>query len=598
MNKFLLQQSILFLSILFLLFSFVYTEEIIIQTWDSILSWNQSNDIPQTTWTFNQTILILTWEIQQTWINQTPIFIPFLRFVEIFPKDTLYYWEYLILTTTQNFSWTIRLIWAWTSNLEKQIAVNLEANKPCVFTDRPELLRTWNGQCLYFVPSMTLTDSGEPLELRVWTNLHHKIIYTSSSDTIPLHWWWTINELWYELFSLSLPFWVVSTKDAWTWTSSTGNNTTLTWNNTFTWNTNQQTWFLLTGDWVQIPWTEGNNTQSPIFQIEEIYPFDTDFAEYIEVVALQNRKGEITLQWWWQWTAWKSFFIDTFSWVRRIITDDKNRFTYYPFIIELDSLSLTDGWEELVLLLPNGQVIDNTVYFWQSTKQSWLYWNVLTWSARLFSLLQPPTPGYTRAMIQHHFQTSNTSQIPLCSVYLQHSKPIYVTNKVNIQAMVDNIFLQNSNSKYQCERLLSWSDSQYLTWCNPTYLSFEVWIPLVHLRVSENEKIYCETTAFLNLPLEKIPISKTTPQTTEENPSYYEELYRKRKGRFEYLSHQIKWYGYKVTSSGDITWVPENVTIPELLTESEPPSVRIHHILPDPDWKDSLWEEILLENRN
>ncbi len=310
MNKFLFQQCFLFLSVFFFLFSFVYTEEIVVQTWENIISWNQTD-----------------WVLDFTWIiDQNQVFIPFLRFEEIFPKDTLYYWEYLLISSKQNFSWIIGIGWAWTSSTEKQITVTLEANKPCIFTDRPELFWTWDGQCLYFISSMTLTDSGEPLEIREWTNLHHKIMYTGSSDTIPLHWWWIINELWYELFSLSLPFWVVSAKNIWTWVVSSWINVIATWENTFSGN-NQQTWSTLTGDWIQIPWTEGNNSQSPPFQIEEIYPFDNDFAEYVEIVSLQNRKGEITLQWWWQWSASKTFFVDTFSGVRRIITDDKNRFT-------------------------------------------------------------------------------------------------------------------------------------------------------------------------------------------------------------------------------------------------------------------------------
>jgi hypothetical protein len=582
----------------------VYTEDIINQLWENLISWNQTNGILDFTWIIDQTILSLTGENQLSWVNQTPAFVPFLRFVEIFPKDTPYYGEYLLITTTQQFSWTIRIIWVWTSSTEKQIAVTLEANKPCVFTDRPELLRTWNGQCLYYIPSMTLTDSGEPLEIRVWSTLHQKIIYTSSSDSMPLHWWWIINEWWYEHFTLSLPFSVLSKKDMfiwtwnnWTWLLLSWNNTQTTWNylsgDTFlSWNNNNQwTWIILT--WIN---SDTINTFLPI-QIEEIYPFDTEFAEYVEIIALQNRKGEITLQWWWQWSASKTFFVDTFSWVRRIITDDKNRFTNYPFIIELDSLSLTDWWEQLVLLLPNGQEIDKVVYFWQSKKQSWLSSDISTWSARLFSLLQPPTPGYIRSMIQHHFQTIDTSQIPICSVYLQHTKPIYVTNKVNLQAMVDGVLIQNSITKYQCERLLSWSDTQYLTWCNPSYLSFEVWVQPIHLRVSENELVYCETTAFLNLPLEKIPVPKTTKEQTEDKPSYYETLYRKRKWRFDHLSRQVKWYGYKVNSSGDITWVPEKIEIPELITGAEPPTVLIHHILPNPKWKDSIWEEILLENK-
>ena len=275
MNKFILQQSILFLSVIFFLFSFVYTEDINIQTGDSVVSWNQSDVILYTTWTLDQTTLLLTWQGNFSWINETPIFLPFLRFEEIFPKDTLYYWEYLLITSNQNFSWIIRILWAGTSSSEKQIIVTMEANKPCVFTDRPELFRTWNNQCLYYIPSMTLTDNGEPLEIREWINLHHKIIYTGSSDTIPLHWWWIIHEWWYELFTLSPPFSVLSKKDIlvwtwnnWTWIILSWNNTQTTWNNNIQW-----TWIIST-------WINSDTTNNfPPFQIEEIYPFDDIFAE-------------------------------------------------------------------------------------------------------------------------------------------------------------------------------------------------------------------------------------------------------------------------------------------------------------------------------
>lgn len=588
MCKNFLQYFVLFLGIYFFLFSFVYTEEIIVQTWNDIISENQITSVLDYTWT-NQTNISFTWENLFSWINEEPLFTPFLRFVEIFPKDTLSYWEYFVISTTQNFSWPIRFVWAWTSNSEKQITVTLEINKPCVFTDRPELFWTWNGLCLYYIPSMTLTDSGEPLEMREWSNLHHKIIYTWSLDNTPLHWFWIINNDWYEFFSPSLPFFPVSYKEYVSTINMTWTNTN-TWD-ILSWNNNQWSW-----DWQQQTWEQNNIQPQPPFLIEEIYPFDDLFSEYIEIVALQKRNWTITLYWWWQWTASKSFFIETVSWTRRIITDNKNRFWSYPFVVELDSLSLTDWWEELALLLPTGQEIDRVVYFWQTTKNTLLFDNNFTWSMRLFTLLQPPTPWYTRSMIQHHFQLWNIEKNPTCSVFLQHTTPVYVTNRVNIQAMVDNNVVQNNTSQYQCERLFSGSDIQYLTWCNPTYLSFEVWIQPIFLRVSKNEKVYCETTAFLNLPLEKIPLPKTVSQKTEDKPSYYEQLYHKWKWRFEYLSSQIKWFGYKVNSSGDIVWVPENIIIPELLTQNEPPQVRIHHILPDPNWKDSLWEAILLEN--
>jgi hypothetical protein len=50
-------------------------------------------------------------------------------------------------------------------------------------TDSPEKITPFHGQRVYSTSSITLTDSGEILEVRIDGVLYDKIVYTMSSAT-------------------------------------------------------------------------------------------------------------------------------------------------------------------------------------------------------------------------------------------------------------------------------------------------------------------------------------------------------------------------------------------------------------------------------
>jgi hypothetical protein len=162
--------------------------------------------------------------------------------------------------------------------------------------------------------------------------------------------------------------------------------------------------------------------------------------------------------------------------------------------------------------------------------------------------------------------------------------------------VVNNIYLQNNQTSYWCERIFSGSEVTYFTWCNPSYLEFEPGIWPVTLRITKNETMLCELTEQLNLPA---PF--TSPKKEESWMSYYEWLYRKRKEKYETLAAQIRSRWFTISSSGVVNWGETKevaFSIPEELLAAWgwPPQFRIHSVLTNPKWKDSEWERIVLEN--
>lgn len=341
-------------------------------------------------------------------------------------------------------------------------------------------------------------------------------------------------------------------------------------------------------------------SNSPV-RIDEIHPRDTLlFPEYIELFFQQSFSGYLTIQWLWQWSASKTLWVSWVSWSRVIITDDPSKFSSTIAILQISSISLTDTTEKLAIYRSDWQMIDSVVYSWQHKNKA-LYVSGLSDTSdpllRIFSSSDTPTPWFSRDIVAFLFSEEEKKTV-VCGIDMQHSSPLYVNNKINLQAQIDYNPIANSNSLYRCEWMFSGTDIAYATGCNPSYIGYtSAGIFPLHLRIYQEEAILCEIHQEINVPI-KVNSGPIT-SSSQEKPSYYEWLYKKRKERFEYVKQQLTSQGIKVTTSGDILVMNYDFTFPDELLTSWPNkayTIRVHSILADPEWKDSLEERMVVEN--
>lgn len=585
-------------NLLFVLFVFIcwvcFGENTLPISWDVLLvqrdgivfSWGDfSGDILwetlPTSWINEETS---SWEYL-SWLNQLSSFV---YIQEIFPKDTEHFPEYLWLTFINDFSGTVRIVWLGNWSAEKSIEVQVLSWHTIFITDTISKITTLNQQ-IYQLSSITLTDNGESLEVLIDWVVQDKIIYTQSSPTQALSCWPEKTETWYRTCSSFVSPSLQSTfspsfPDIASWTTSTWWEI-WTWFSTFSWNTT-------------FSWEEETPVSILPFRIEEIYPYTDLFPEYIEIVSMEKYIWWLIIWWAGQWSSSKTIHIETMPWIRRILTNDTTKFSFYPFVVWVPWLSLTNNWEQINLFLPNWQQIDSVVYSWPVIGKSLSfsqYDSFIPSASRGVYRETIPTPWYEREMITHHFLEETS--LPVCGIDWQHSTTLTSDKKLNVQAVVNWVGLQNSSTTYLCERIFSWSEIEVYSWCNPSYIQFEPWLWPVTLRISKNNTPLCELTQELNLPA---PVSTKTP--TASDMSYYEWLYRKRKEKYELIAKQIRSKWYTISLQGELKWwekVENSIpTLPQelLVTWRWPPLFVIHSVLPNPKGKDALGERLVLEN--
>lgn len=626
----------------------------------------------------------VSWVVDEDW-DTTPI----IQIIEVYSKDSDYWWEYLLLSFSTPYSGSLLIFGLGVWQAEKTINLNVTAWTRVIVTDSPEKIVSSPLYQIISLSSITLTDGGEPLTLQTlsWAVLD-SIVYTQANTASALS-FSTTNDTGVRVFDTPIPPYPRSVLSIWEddvntppWEDDDGWDPVLSGNSGtpiidlvwvhYSWGiyswmltiTNlssdlcatlivssdslllswssceylfeafpgfHQITILDTTQYILLPdmWTsrpaswsvecvEVKNFGWGWLRLTEIHPRDTEyFPEYIELQANEPFQGTLFIDWLWQWTATKEVSLSLLSWMLVVITDKPWLFVDRPAsqIVALSSISLTDAWETITLRSVSWQEIDKAVYLWQN-KQFALWvseedeeipgneaWTGMMLSGdelnvRVFTTPIDPTPWFFPAMVAHLIQSPDT-KTPSCGIVRQHDSPLYVTNKINLQAMVDGSFLQNSTTTYVCEWLFSGADISTFTGCNPSFLWFaEPGIFPVTLRVEKSGIPLCETTSFLNLPN-----NVSTKKSPSWGSSYYEGLYRKRKERFERLSNQAKKQWLQVSASGDILGNPlaslRDILPDELLQTGSPsaPTVAIIAVLPNPEWRDTLWEQIIIENQ-
>ena len=566
-----------------------------------------------------------------------------IRLIEIHANDTQVLEEYIIIESAISYTWPLRFVWLGQWDAEKVANVSLSPGDRLLITD--SIAHISPDEQWYTFPSITLTNGGESLQLFIDTILVDSVHYTWSeegqvcvftqtrdwvrefsthtSSSVQLSTEGSIdctitaealemNEDEQVVYRLNIPNidplycgprytsqWMID--DIWQYGCSL---TTVLWRGQhhITTTIRTQTNVLCSSSLVvynHLWWTwdvcsSGTWTIShsgAIVEIQEIYPRDTDqFSEYIELLALHQYQWPLTIGWLGHGGANKTIEISVNNGERFIITDGTWSLSYDTKTYILPSISLTNWWEELSIYGQDGQVVDMIVYT-EGIDGRALYYTTTSWSFDEFFTSDIPTPGFSYNQVAFLLETGTEDLVTSCAIRLQHTKPLFAGNKINLIAQIDGKDIQNSSTKYTCERDVAWSSYVFNEWCNPSYYDYDIeGVHRVGVRITDTStnKI-CQTSLDINYPTK----SGGAWSTTSSGDTYYQKLYKKRKGRFEILKKDVKSLGYSVATSGYIT-----TALLDTWGEGEVLSgiISIERVLPNPAGSDIDAEELILKN--
>ncbi len=575
-----------------------FTWEVDLTNSSVVIDWQESTEeIPLTITDFSVDLVTLT----DSWTTLTQIENPLLPenlpplvtwglyIDEIFARDTAFLGEYIIIGSSIDYSWAVEVVGLWQGTASKIFPLSIQVWQKVLITDTPSKIWYWTGSII-LQSSITLTDNWEELLIKQWTITGDHIVYQATTLEQALF-YTEVDSSWRRVFSTSnipsplvQPSWSGST----TWEVEPDVNPNSSWLS-LSWDT--LTWVVTqSGDVAPSPPAENS---CPLFlstgsiTITEIHPFDTDqFPEYIELLVDWFFTIPISIVWLGQWQTVKIILLSGLQNLV-IITDEASYFPSSTNTIQLSSISLTDSWEPLQILWQSWQVLDSAVYTDGIQGKSLYYsWDSTDW---IFEISDLPSPWFDLSQVNHLLFDKNLTNFYSCSIDLQHTEPFFAGRKINIIASANNKQIQNNSNDYSCER--TFDNSNYLfTGCNPSFFEFDTgWIYSIWLTVQDHLKNQtCSTALSLNYPLDP-----TEGLSCKQD--YYQELYLKRKDRFDYLKKWLGTFWLAATASGDIyqKWTSTGAILLMLTGK-----VDIVSILPNPAWKDDNQESITLKNND
>jgi len=211
--------------------------------------------------------------------------------------------------------------------------------------------------------------------------------------------------------------------------------------------------------------------------ITEINPQDNIFPEYIEISSQNWYYGHTSFVWLGHGSANKDIFISLQA-NERLIISDKDMFHENVSKIILDSISLTDNWEEIIVYGQSWHVMDKTFYSPTKTNKSF-YYSVFSWDIRLFDDEWILTPWFSYDQIAYLFEEKENEEFS-CAIEIQNKKEFVYGNKINLISFVWGKWIQNSSKKYRCERKTD-NESLDVDVCNPWFFSYEeIWLHKVY----------------------------------------------------------------------------------------------------------------------
>lgn len=338
--------------------------------------------------------------------------------------------------------------------------------------------------------------------------------------------------------------------------------------------------------------------------IREIHAYDfQDIPEYIELLAREDVSETLSIAWLWQWSAVKEVYIDAHAWQRIIVSDGSSPY-FSSSYIHIPSISLTDWWEWITVFWQNGQVLDKIVYNLPHRWSSLYRW-VYSGDTAVFDVPYISTPWFSKHQalyIEERIRWSSFS----CHIGIQNKTPLYADKKVNIVAYANGEQITNASSSYRCERYLPDTEESF-TGCNPSYFSYsKPWLHTMYLTMYSTSWTICSTQYTINYPehpkhhvssIWKKPYTEkksSEVSSSNEQPSYYEWLYRKWKERYMTLKWEVKNVWYTVSTSWYISAsTTQTIDIMDLQQWTGTYALSIEGILPNPAWKDTAWTEAI-----
>ncbi len=252
-------------------------------------------------------------------------------------------------------------------------------------------------------------------------------------------------------------------------------------------------------------WSWGNQQKLKLWglQIQKISPYDMEEeSEYIEIIAYQKYIWIIQIYWLWQSSSKKAVSIDVWTWEVTRITDKQ---VWNSENIILNSISLTNKWEELYIEWQWWQIIDKVVYTW------WVKWEVLEysyhkWDTRIFVWKENEKTQEKDKTIRSFTKaenaitpnpSQNTSDMWDCWILIQNNKDFEIGNSVNFAATLNDKIIQNSQSNIICKR--EWIDVEEVNKCNPSGMIFvNQWEYEVSVHIKK-DGLFCKEDLLLNI---------------------------------------------------------------------------------------------------
>ena len=289
-------------------------------------------------------------------------------------------------------------------------------------------------------------------------------------------------------------------------------------------------------------------------QIHKIYPYDTDsYAEHIVIKANQSYSGTVIIEGLWNSSSSKSIDIHAFTWDTISITDNGS---WLNNSIVLSSISLSNQWEDIHIVWQSWQLIDNVVY--KSSKQwSTLEYSYHSWDIRVFENKTEKDIEIEEPKISQSSQDNQDVEIEQlnCSIIIQNEKEFNPWDKINLAIEFNDQIIQNSSS-YICN--WDWLDNDAKNKCNPTYVLFpESWVFKIEVQVNKNNVICNDSIELVIQKDEKMVEEYPIPEKLKD------------------------------TDSRDLT---------ELEFDYIADTLRLHSLLPNPEWSDSSAEKIVVES--
>lgn len=458
-----------------------------------------------------------------------------------------------------NYTWTIVYTWI-TQDIDSSTWSN------STWDNLTWSFSTWNN--------LWLQNTGEETIVydTVYSYLNCKITKSQSYNSWnTLIWFFDINSI--DPSFCAYPYiqkWYLNSSNIWTWCNISTN--ILTWENILDFQLYSgwqllcsNTYMLYNEIYKEEVYLTGLSCLSQYENwkliITEINPIDSIYPEYVEIKSIWIYSWQISFYGLWKWTAAKNIDINLSSWQYVIISDSYSGFLYTWDVLIINWISISDNWELLSIYGQNWQLLDSVIFGWPSSWKS-TYFSYLSWDVRYFSSGDYYSPAFDEKYLAYNIKSKNNN----CFIKLQNSSYFYAESSFNFVANLNWVDISNQ-SDFNCERTFSWG--AMFTWCNPSYLKFQLpWIYRLNLKIKNDNSELCSTSYDLNYPSKNLLVTywKSYYDDYVRYKDYYENLLSEKQCVQKSKSTKFTPQLFRILSveAAPISWNAEKIEIETL----------------------------------